>query len=137
MKPVKLDKESLIETRSRIKKFINDFDPIILSYVPFVGWFIPMIMKKDDGFYMYHAKQGFVLSAYVITSNSVLYYFAHIFLPSWMDILRFILVMLIYVQYILYAAACVMGTMMIKRNEKKDFPYIGEYVARLTALMKF
>lgn len=137
MKPVKLDKENLLQIKSRIDKFISEFDPLMLSYAPFVGWFIPMIMKKDDEFYMFHAKQAFVLAAYVIASCSLLYYFAHIFLPSWMDILRFILVMIIYVHYILYAAACVMGTMMIKNGEKKDFPYIGKYVARFTAFMNF
>ncbi len=144
MKPVKLNKESLLELKSRAveyfrhaEDYIRNFDPLKLTYFPFIGWFIPMSIKKDDEFYMFHGKQAFVLAAYVIAACFLLYFLAHIFLPSWMDILRFILVLLIYVHYIVYIALCVMGTLMIKKGEKREFPYIGRYTSKLTAMINF
>ena len=144
MKPVKINKESLLKIKSRAAdnlkvadNYIRNFDPLKLTYFPFIGWFIPMSIKKDDEFYMFHGKQAFVLAAYVIAACFLLYFLAHIFLPSWMDILRFILVMLIYVHYIVYIALCIMGTLMMRKGEMKEFPYIGKYTSRLTALINF
>ena len=144
MKPVKIDKESLLKLKSRAEEYlklaedyIRNFDPLKLTYFPFIGWFIPMSIRKDDEFYMFHGKQAFVLAAYVIGACFLLYFLAHIFLPSWMDILRFILVMLIYVHYIAYAVLCVMGTLMIKNGEKKEFPLIGRYTSKFTAMINF
>jgi hypothetical protein len=144
MKPVKIKKESLLKFKSRAADnlkvaddYIRNFDPLKLTYFPFIGWFIPMSIKKDDEFYMFHGKQAFVLAAYVIAACFLLYFLAHIFLPSWMDILRFILVMLIYVHYIVYIALCIMGTLMMNKGEQKEFPYIGKYTSKLTALINF
>lgn len=137
MKPVKLNKETFLEIKSRLEERIRNFDPLWLTYFPFIGWFIPMVIKKDDEFYMFHAKQGFVVAVYIIAACSLLYYLAHILMPSWMDILRLILVVFIYIHYLAYGALCIMGTRMIRNGEKKGFPYIDRYVTRFTALMNF
>lgn len=137
MKHVKIDKASLLNIKSRVVEYIRNFDLLKLTYFPFIGWFIPMSIKKDDEFYMFHGKQAFVLAAYVIGACVLFYFMAHIFLPSWMDVVRFILVMLIYLHYVVYVVLCIMGTFMINRGEKKVFPYIGKYTSKLTALINF
>jgi len=111
---------------------IKTFDPLMLSYFPFIGWFIPMIKKREDEFYMYHAKQGFVLAVFFTGVCIFLYFFLY-FVSVHADILKFLIVMLIYILYIVYIALAVMGTKMIKNGEKKEFPHIGKYVAQYTS----
>ena len=111
--------------------YIKPFDPLTLSYFPFVGWFIPMILKKDDGFYIYHAKQGFVLAVY-FTMACIFLFCLKVFVPERADIVQFFIVVLIYVHYIVYFTLCYLGTRMIKMKEKGEFPYINQYVIMFT-----
>ena len=110
-------------------KYIKTFDPLLLSYFPFIGWFIPMIKKKDDDFYMYHARQGFILALFFTCACTFLY-----LLPFFISImaytLKFIIVLFIYILYAIYIALAVIGTRMIKRMEKKEFPIIGVYITK-------
>ena len=132
--------EKIKETTLKIKVFslkiyndhIKTFDPLLLSYFPFIGWFIPMTMKREDEFYMFHAKQGFVLAVFFTGVCTFLYFFLY-FIPVHADIFKFLIVMIIYILYIAYAALAVMGTQMIKKGEKSEFPQIGKYVAQYTA----
>ena len=130
-----MDKESLHTKKSRIADYIRNFDPLMLTYLPFIGWFIPMSIRKDDEFYMFHAKQAFVFAAYVTSVSLVLYFLVYIFLPAWMDVPRFVLVMVIYFHYFLYAVICIMGTIMLNKGQRKNFPVIGVYVSRVSALL--
>ena len=132
--------EKIKETTTKIKEFslkiyndhIKTFDPLLLSYFPFIGWFIPMTMKREDEFYMFHAKQGFVLAVFFTGVCTFLYFFLY-FIPVHADIFKFLIVMLIYILYIAYTVLAVMGTQMIKKGEKNEFPRIGKYVAQYTA----
>jgi len=111
---------------------IKTFDPLLLSYFPFIGWFIPMTMKREDEFYMYHAKQGFVLAVFFTGACTFLYFFLY-FIPVHADVFKFIIVMLIYILYAAYITFAAMGTRMILKGEKNEFPHIGKYVANYTS----
>jgi len=111
--------------------YIKNFDLVKLSYFPFIGWFIPMYLNKDE-FQKYHAKQGFILAVYFSLASIFLFCFK-VFIPERADIIQFAVVMLIYIHYLVYFALCILGTMMIKKGEKGEFPYINQYVARFTA----
>ncbi len=91
-----------------------------------------MTMKKDDEFYMYHAKQGFVLAVFFTGTCTFLYFFLY-FVSVHADILKFIIVMMIYILYIIYIAVAVIGTRMILKNEKGEFPHIGKYISVYTS----
>jgi len=93
-----------------------------------------MLMKKDDDFYMYHAKQGFVLAVFFTASCSFLCFFIY-FISVHADIFKFIIVMLIYILYIIYFIIFVIGTKMIKKMEKKDFPFISSYINKYTSML--
>jgi hypothetical protein len=126
---------------NKIKDFLKTFDPLLLSYFPFIGWFIPMIKKKDDDFYMYHAKQGFILALF-FTCVCIFLYLLPFFISTktqtlnasyllkFAHILKFIIALLIYILYAIYIALAVIGTRMIIKMEKKEFPYIGAYIAK-------
>jgi uncharacterized membrane protein len=113
---------------------VKTFDPLLLSYFPFVGWFIPMTMKKDDEFYMYHAKQGFVLAVF-FAFVCIFLYFLYYFIPVHADIVKFVIVMIIYLLYVAYLTFAAMGTRMILKGEKREFPLIGKYVSVYTSKM--
>jgi len=88
-----------------------------------------MIMKKDDDFYMHHARQGFILALFFTCACTFLY-----LLPFFISIraytLKFIIVLFIYILYAIYIALAVIGTRMIKRMEKNEFPFIGVYITK-------
>ena len=77
--------EKIKEITLKIKEFslkiytdhIKTFDPLLLSYFPFIGWFIPMTMKREDEFYMFHARQGFVLAVFFTGTCTFLYFFLY------------------------------------------------------------
>ncbi|MCL1833311.1 MAG: hypothetical protein FWG49_02300 [Leptospirales bacterium] len=110
-------------------KYIKTFDPLRLSYFPFIGWFIPMIKKKDDDFYMYHAKQGFILALFFTCACTFLYLLPF-FISTKAYALRFIIVLFIYILYAVYIALAIIGTRMIIKMEKKEFPFIGTHITK-------
>ena len=91
-----------------------------------------MTMKKDDEFYMYHAKQGFVLAVFFTGACIFLYFFLY-FVSVHADIFKFLIVMIIYILELVYIAISVIGTRMILRNEKGEFPHIGKYISVYTS----
>lgn len=132
--------EKIKETTLKIKVFslkiyndhVKTFDPLLLSYFPFIGWFIPMTMKREDEFYMFHAKQGFVLAVFFTGICTFLYFFLY-FIPVHADIFKFLIVMIIYILYVAYITFAAMGTRMILKQEKSELPYIGKYIAQYTS----
>lgn len=127
------NRENIVNFCKRIyNDYIKPFDYLKLSYFPFIGWYIPMIIRKGDDFYTYHAKQGFVLAAYFALACTFLICF-NVFIPEKADIIQFFIVMLIYIHYIVYFTLCVLGTKMIKRGEKGEFPYISQYISMVTS----
>ena len=111
------------------EKYLKTFNPLLLTYFPFIGWFIPMIQKKDDDFYMYHAKQGFILALF-FTCTCTFLYLLPCFISTKAFTLKFIIVLFIYILYAIYIAFAIIGTRMIKNMEKKEFPFIGAYVTK-------
>ncbi|HON15003.1 MAG TPA: hypothetical protein PLA51_00845 [Spirochaetota bacterium] len=111
-------------------QYIKPFDILNLSYFPFIGWFVPMILNRDD-FDKYHAKQGFVLAVFFTFTCSFLYFFKY-FVPERADIVQLVVILLIYVLYIIYFTICYLGTKMILRREIGEFAYIDKYVKMLT-----
>ena len=110
-------------------KHIKTFDPLLLSYFPFIGWFIPITMKKDDDFYMHHARQGFILALF-FTSVCTFLYLLPFFISIRAYIVKFIIALLIYILHAIYIALAIIGTRMIKKMEKKEFPVIGVYITK-------
>jgi len=137
---MKMNFEKIKENTTKLKQLslqiytdhIKTFDPLLLSYFPFIGWFIPMTMKREDQFYIYHAKQGFVLAVFFTAVCTFLYFFLY-FIPVHADIFKFLIVMVIYILYLAYIYLAVLGTKMIQKGEKGEFPHIGKHVTVYTS----
>jgi len=126
-----LTKDNIVDLFKNIyTDYIKPFDILKLSYVPFIGWFIPMYLNKDE-FQKYHAKQGFVLAVYFTTACIFLYCFK-VFVPERADIIQLFVVILIYIHHIVYFTLCYLGTKMINRGEKGEFPYIQQHITKFT-----
>ena len=126
-----LTKDSIINYAKKIyNDYIKPFDLLKLSYVPFIGWLIPMYLNKDE-FQKYHAKQGFVLAVYFAAACIFLYCFK-VFVPERADVVQLFVVVLIYIHHIIYFTLCFLGTKMINRGEKGEFPYIQQYITKFT-----
>jgi hypothetical protein len=126
-----LTKENIINYLKKIyNDYIKPFDVMKLSYIPFIGWLIPMYLNRDE-FQKYHAKQGLVLAVYFTLACIFLYCFM-VFVPERADIVQLFIVLLIYIHHIVYFTLCYLGTKMINRGEKGEFPYIQQYIRKFT-----
>jgi hypothetical protein len=101
-----------------------------LSYIPFVGWLIPLYLKRDSHRCQTHAKQGLLLAAFftpVILFLSLL----NTLLPEdWREI-RLALVVLIYGVYLLYFIFCIVGVVWSFNRKELMLPLVQRYVVRL------
>lgn len=126
-----LTKDNIVNYSKNIyNSYIKPFDIMKLSYIPFIGWLIPMYLNKDE-FQKYHAKQGFVLAVYFTLACIFLYCFK-VFVPERADIVQLLVVILIYIHHIVYFTLCYLGTKMIISGEKGEFPYINQYITKFT-----
>ena len=100
-----------------------------IVYLPFVGWFITLILNRsDDDFIISHIKQSFALA---LTFTVCLTALGFLLTLARYRILNFALVMIIYLAYLLYFALSIMGTRAILHGKKIEFPVIGSYAVRL------
>ncbi len=79
-----------------------------VAFVPFVGWLIPLYLKKENPFCQQQGKSGFYLS-FIFTSLVLLSVFVSIFLSRDWRIARFVNAVLVYMEYALYFGLCVYG----------------------------
>ena len=63
------------------------------SYIPFVGWFLPMAVKGNGELAMSHAKQAFVTAAFFICVLIALF-IALLFTPLSYHVFRLVLVLI-------------------------------------------
>ena len=93
------------------------------AYMPLIGWLIPLYQKMDDAFCLHHAKQGFILAGFCVILSIILN-IINIFIPNeWMDV-RYSLIILIYVVYILYPITCFISALLTLKGKKFNFPII-------------
>jgi len=108
----------------------SDYIISISTYLPFIGWILPMAKRKDDGFTMFHAKQGFIIALFFVVVLTGLS-FLMVFLPTTARAFKLALVILIYLAEIFYFFLCVRGTIFIRDNKREAFPYLSKYIDML------
>ena len=100
-----------------------------IVYLPFVGWFITLIVNRDsDDFIVSHIKQSFALA---LGFTAGLIALGFLLVLTRYGILKIAFVTIIYIVYLLYFIASVIGTRAVLRGKKIEFPIIGSYAARL------
>ena len=100
-----------------------------IVYLPFVGWFITLIINHgDDDFIIYHIKQSFALAL-----GFAVYFVAFGILLTLTrpGILNIVFVIIIYLAYLLYFTMSVIGTHAVLRGKRIKFPVISDYAAKL------
>jgi hypothetical protein len=103
---------------------------VALSYVPFVGWLIPLYLKRDSRRCQDHAKQGLLLAAFFTLVILFLSLFSILLPKEWREI-RLALVILIYVVYLLYFALCTIGVVWVLLQKELKPSFIRRYSDRL------
>ena len=100
------------------------------SYIPFVGWFLPMAVKGNGELAMSHAKQAFVTAAFFICVLIALF-IALLFTPLSYHVFRLFLVLIIYAVYGLYFFLCGLGTYYVRKGKFVGFPYLKDFSDKL------
>ncbi len=103
---------------------------VALSYVPFVGWLIPLYLKRDSRRCQDHARQGLLLAAFFTLVILFLSLFSILLPKEWREI-RLALVILIYVVYLLYFTFCTIGIVWALLQKELKPSFIRRYSDRL------
>ena len=104
-----------------------------LAYVPFVGWMLPLYLKRDVRECQFNGKQGLLLAVAAAVPAVVLSILLYVFLPREWRLVKFLVVILIYLIYLAYFAACVYGIVKSLKDEdtKLPVPVMERYMGRL------
>ncbi|MBP7582415.1 MAG: hypothetical protein KBA61_00165 [Spirochaetes bacterium] len=90
-----------------------------VSFVPFVGWLIPLYLKKDDPFCQDQAKTGFYM-ALLFTTLALAIIFVGIFLSRDWRVARLIQAILVYLTYLVYFGFCAYGAHASINNRQAE-----------------
>lgn len=109
------------------KEYNNYFAAV--SFVPFVGWLLPLYLKKEDSFCQEQAKSGFYM-ALLFTSTALALIFIGIFLSRDWRVARLIDMVLVYLTYLTYFGFCAYGIHASINNRRAELldriPFIRE-----------
>jgi hypothetical protein len=103
---------------------------VALSYFPFVGWLIPLYLKRDSLRCQDHAKQGLLLAAFFAVVILFLSLFNILLPKEWREI-RLALVILIYLVYLLYFTFCTIGVVWALLQKELKPSLVRRYSERL------
>jgi len=106
-----------------------------VAFVPFVGWLIPLYLKKDDPFCQEQGKAGFYLS-FIFTSLALALIFISIFFSRDWHIARFVNAILVYLVYAVYFGFCAYGIRESIRNRRAELVDRIPLVAQLRAAIE-
>ena len=101
-----------------------------MAYFPFIGWLLPLYMREEDRAAQYHGKTGLVLSVSCILPALFLFLVNFISPADW-RIFRFILVVMIYCVYVVYAAILAAGIFSVYNEKTLQFDFLKKIIDKL------
>jgi hypothetical protein len=101
-----------------------------VSYFPFVGWVLPLSLKKENQWCLQNAKTGFMLSLFAIGIISLASVFKFI-LYGGFHIEGYTLVIIIYCLYSLYLIISLIGFIKALKNQIFYLPLISGLANKL------
>ena len=125
--PLSEEQMNIVKTE-KIKKIAGLLKNRII-YLPFVGWFLALIVYRgDDDFTIHHIKLSFALA---LTFTVCFIALGFILAFTRYGTINFVLVMVIYLAYLLYFATFVIGTRAVLHKKRVKFLLVGSYAERL------
>ena len=130
---VRVHNENTLAEAVRLKElaFSEEYNNYFaaVSFVPFVGWLIPLYLKKENGFCQEQARTGFYM-ALLFTTTALSFIFIGIFLSRDWHVARVIDVVLVYLTYLAYFGFCGYGIHASINNRRAELadriPFIRE-----------
>jgi hypothetical protein len=101
------------------------------GYIPFAGWLFPLYLKNDDGLCRHHALNGLLLSMVFTSFALFLFLFSLILVPRDWRVLRFSLVVLLYLTYAVYFTICALGACRAVKEKRLEIPQADQYIHAL------
>jgi hypothetical protein len=101
------------------------------AYIPFVGWLIPLYLKRDDPLCQEHGKTGF-LCAIVFTGAALsLFFLDLLFVPRDWRIVRLVVACAVYIVYAVYFPLCLRGIYTALQQKKLEIRTMEKYIKRI------
>ncbi len=101
-----------------------------ITYLPFVGWLVPLWKQYENPFIINHVKQA-VAAAGFFASCATLLYLVTFFLPPGLKQVKFVIVILIYVLYVFYLGIAIAGTAMIAKEKDFRIPLLNKFAEKI------
>jgi len=96
------------------------------TYIPFIGWWLTAVFKKDDAFAMEHAKKALVLAVFFTAALAFLG-ISFALVSNQARILRMILTVMVYLLDITYIILCIIGTQRIFTKKNSGLPFLDKF----------
>jgi len=96
------------------------------TYIPFIGWWLTAVFKKDDEYAMEHAKKALTLAVFFTVSLTFLG-ISFALVSNQARILRMILTVMVYSLDIIYILLCIVGTQRILGKKNSGLSFLNKF----------
>lgn len=106
-----------------------------VSFIPFIGWMIPLYLKPHNEFCQKQAKRAFYLAFIFLTIIAILLFVGIFFSRDW-RLTRFVHAISIYIVEFTYFGFCIYGARMSILNKDAEIIDKFPFVAQLSNLIE-
>ncbi|MCX8124444.1 MAG: hypothetical protein N3F66_09805 [Spirochaetes bacterium] len=101
-----------------------------VAYIPFIGWLYPLYTFEHDAEVQRHAKRGLLYAMIAIAIALAIFFIIFITPRPWRAV-RFILTILLYVNYLVYYAIVTVHIYSIWKKKDFSIPTVENYLEKL------
>ena len=96
------------------------------TYLPFVGWWLVAVFKKNDEYAMEHTKKALVFAVF-FASALIIFGISFAVVSNQSRLLRMILTIIVYLLDITYIALCIIGTIKIFGKKNSGLSFLDKF----------
>lgn len=111
---------------------INSRVSAVIGYIPIIGWIYVLLLRRDDDFARFHAKQSIGLVLFLIAVFVAWVIVAYIIaLVPYLAVLSAALFSLVIAFWLYGALMLIAGILQALRSQSDPLPIFGRWAARL------
>ncbi len=123
--PVIREKYVLLKRSPGIEEYSRYY--AAAAYIPYVGWLLPLYLKRGNGFCEAHGKNGFTAAVAFAGFELAVFFLNLLFIPRDWRPVSFLFIALIYAAHLVYFTLCARGMYEAYHEKSLEIPVLGKY----------
>ncbi|TAL36578.1 MAG: hypothetical protein EPN93_07060 [Spirochaetes bacterium] len=123
--PVVREKIELVRRSPGIEEYARYY--AAAAYIPYVGWLLPLYLKRGHRFCEAHGRNGFTAAVAFAGVELAVFFLNLLFVPRDWRPVSFFLVLVIYLLHLAYFTMCAWGMREAYREKNLEIPVLGKY----------